>query len=154
MDVIGDKQVDVAVAIVVNESASGAPPLLLTPQSRASRYVREGSVAIVSIKNILAKVRTENVVEAVVVVIANANPRSPTLMVKTRFFRDISERSVAIVLIQSVGGAFGSTLEPGATEDKNVHPPVIVVVNEGATATRRLQNVFFGVHASVDYRLA
>src|SRR5215469_2883742 len=153
-DIVRNKQVEVAVAVEVNKRAPRAPPLLLAPQSRASRYIGESSVSVVTIKNVLAEICAENIFESVVVVIPDADAASPTHAVKPRLLRNVGERSVAIILVQPIRRAIRSAFNPRAAKDKQIHPSVIVVVNEGASAAGGFQNVFLGVHAAVDHRLA
>src|SRR5205807_7812688 len=42
--------------------------------------------------------------------------------------------------------------EPGTGKQKNIHPTIVVVVNESATTAGRFQNVFVGISTTVDDR--
>src|SRR5437762_1182644 len=150
--VVGDEKVEMTVAIKVHETATGAPKSLLAPQSRGLGYVGEGAVAIIAVEEVLPKPRNENVVKAVVIVIANANAASPTNRAQSGFFRDICESAIAIVLVKAIGRALGSAFQARSRQNENVHPPVVVVVNEGAAATSRLENVLRFLAAAVDDR--
>ena len=50
--------------------------------------------------------------------------------------RDVGERPVTIVLVEAVGGAGRSAFEAGAGEQEEIHPAVIVVVDERTAAAR------------------
>ena len=61
--------------------------------------IRERAVAIISVQRVLAVVGDEQIVVAIVVVIADATGLSPSRrMFKARAFGDVGERSVAVVL--------------------------------------------------------
>ena len=76
-DVVRDEQIEVAVAVVVEEAAAGAPARLRVPEPRRLRHVGEGPVAVVAIEPVLAEERAEEILEAVVVVVADADAGRP-----------------------------------------------------------------------------
>ena len=66
------------------------------------------AVAVIAIELVLPKVGAEQVLEAVVVVVAHAHRRRPAQIVQARLFGYVGKRAVAIVLIEAVrrsGGA-------------------------------------------------
>src|SRR5262249_42286441 len=136
VDVVGDEKVEVAVAIVVDEGAAGVPALAGPRDTGPFRDVSEGAVAIVVIEDVFAEVGDEQVLEAVVVVIANANALSPAGVDETGFDRDVGKGAVAIVLEQMTGGglAGGKAFEAGAVDEEDVKPAVVVVVVESEGA--------------------
>src|SRR5215472_11648301 len=103
------------IAVVINERAAGAKPWLLVPQPGRLGYVRKS---------------------AVVVVVSDANSRSPPERMQTCFLGNICKCPVTIVFVQPVRGAFRGASEPRAAQHKQIHPSVVVVINEGATASR------------------
>src|SRR5580700_225058 len=89
-----------SVAIVVHPGAAGVParfgPGL--QQSRAFRNIGESSVAVVVIQSVLSVVRDEQIVPAVVVVIADTAGLSPTgAHFEARTLGDVGKRAVAII---------------------------------------------------------
>ena len=80
VDVVGDEQVEVAVAIVIDKSAAGVPASFRAGlnQSRLFGYIGERAVAVIAIERVLAVVSDEEIVVAVVVVIADAAGLAPT----------------------------------------------------------------------------
>ncbi len=150
--VVGDEQVQVAIPVVVQEAASGSPARLGVQEPRRLRHVREGSVAVVPVEGVLPEAGAEEIFEAVVVVVPDADSGSPTHGTQAGLFRDIGERPVTIVLVEAVGRARRSAVEAGAREQEDIHPAVVVVVDERTAAARRLQDVLLAFDASIDRR--
>ena len=108
------------------------------------------SVAVVSIETILSEVSTEDVIEAVVVVVADANAICPADRLQSCFLRHVGECAVAIVLVEPIGRFRRIALEPRARKQKDIHPAVVVVVDECAATPVGLEDVLLRVHAAVD----
>src|SRR5262249_49338691 len=94
MHVVGNEQIEIAVAIIVNETASRSPTLLLVPKASTLGYVSKRAIAVVAIQTVLSEVSTKNVLETVVVVIADAHAGGPTRRLQTCLFRDIGKGTV------------------------------------------------------------
>src|SRR5258708_19319152 len=145
INVVGDKQVEPAVAIVVDEGAPGIPALAIAGDAGFFAHVGKGAVAVVVVENILAKISDEEIFEAVIVVIANADALSPARVRHTRLGRDIGESAITIVFEQMrrwlLSG--GKTFQAPAVYQKNIQPAVVVVVIKSDAATCGLQQVFF-----------
>ena len=141
------------VAVIVHECTSGSP-------SRGTRFqqtgllghICESSITVIFVKPIVTKISTENIFEAIVVVVANTNSVRPAGRRQSRFLCHVGERAIAIVLIEAVRCFRRITFQAGSGEDKNVHPSVIVVVDEGAPASVRLHDVFLRLHPAVNDR--
>src|SRR5207248_5692453 len=73
INIISDDQVQLAIAVVIQEGAAGAPVFAVASDACRFAYVCEGAVAVVVIQAILAVVGDEQVVEAVIIVIARAD---------------------------------------------------------------------------------
>src|ERR1700757_2996924 len=76
--VVGDEQVEVAVAVVIHKAATRAPAGLVVPQPGRLGHIGEGAVTIVAEEAILAVVRAEDIFESVVVVVADTHSGSPS----------------------------------------------------------------------------
>src|SRR2546423_7725491 len=71
---------------------------------------------------------------------------------QSRFFRNIGKSAISVVLIETIARTFGCALQARAREDENVHPAVVVVVNESAATASRLDEIFFLLRPAVDNR--
>jgi len=152
VDVIGDEEIEMAVAIVVHEGTAGVPALAGGGDAGFFADVGEGAVAIVVIENIFAEVGDEEIVETVVVVIADADALSPAGVREAGFGGDIGESAVAIIFEEMRGGllAGGEAFEARAVDEKNVEPAVVVVVVEGDAAAGGFEEIFVFVLAAED----
>ena len=153
INVISHEQVQVPVAIVVDPGAAGAPAALLVEEAGPLGDVAEGAVAVVVVEHVLSPIRDEDVVEAVVVVVADSDGRGPSGPPQARFVGHVGERTVAIVFVEAVGGLLGICIEPGTREEQNIQPAVVVVVQKRTAATRRLENVGALLGIAVNRRL-
>ena len=104
--------------------------------------VVEASVALVSIEPVLAPVGDEQIVVAVVVVVAGAAPW-PQPLAQPGARRDVLERAVAAIAIEVVRRllALRKSLQRGAVHEKDVDPAVAVVVEGGGAGARGLDQV-------------
>src|ERR1700740_3563050 len=127
------------IAIVIHERAARAKPWLLVPEPSRFGHIRESSVAIVAVKRVLAEIGAKNIVKAVVVVVADANSACPPNRPQARFIRRIRKCSVSIILVQAVRCALRRASEPSPRQNEQIHPPVIVVINERAAASGRFK---------------
>ena len=88
-------------------------------EGRPCGDIGERAVAIVAIQNVLAPVGDEQIVESVVVVVANSDARRPAGAEQAGLLRHVGERAVAVVLVQAVGrapAARPSKREPDSTK--------------------------------------
>ena len=100
----------------------------------------------------MSEVGAKDVVEAVVVVIADADAVGPASGVEAGLFGDVGEGAVAIVFVEAVGCFGRIAFKASAGEQEDIHPAVVVVVDEGAAATVGFQDVFVGPFATIDGR--
>ena len=98
VDVVGDEEVEMAVAVVVEEGAAGVPTGGGLEEAGFGGDVGEGAVAVVAVEDVLAVVGDEEVVPAVVVVVADAAALSPAAAGEAGFSGDVGEGAVAVVL--------------------------------------------------------
>src|SRR5438128_2660430 len=114
-------------------------------------HIGKRTVAVVAIENILAPVGDEQVIVAVIVVIANAHRGHPAGALQSRLFRNVRKRAVTIVLVQAVSATLGWAFETRAAKQEDIDPAVIVVIDERGASTYGLENVLFSIHAAVNY---
>src|SRR5437762_14219510 len=73
IDIVGDEEIEFAVANVVDKRAAGVPALAVPAHARIISYIRARAITIVVIKNVVAKLTHNDVIEAVIVVITIAD---------------------------------------------------------------------------------
>src|ERR1043166_1528524 len=149
VDVVGDKEIELAVLVVIEEGTAGVPAF--QPLRREAcglrdagllRDVRELAVAVVAIQDAIAPVRHKEVVITVVIVVADATTLTPAGARKTRGEGYVSECPVPIVLVKAAGWfvAFARLrLEARAVDQEDVQPSVVVVIEKRNPAARCLQ---------------
>ena len=152
VDVVGDEEVEVAVAVVVEERAAGVPSGLRLQEACFGGDIGEGAVAVIAIEDILSVVADEEIVPAIVVVVADAATLSPAAAAKAGFGCDVGEGAVAIVFEEVRDGllTFGEAFDAGAVDEEDVEPVVMVVVKEGHAAACGFEEVSVLVLATVD----
>src|SRR4029077_9899939 len=95
------------------------------------------AVAVVVVEDVLAEVGDEEIVEAVVVVIADADGLPPAGMNEARLSGDVGESTVAIIFVQAIGGLLAGrkAFQTRAIHQENIEPAIVVVIVEGDAAT-------------------
>src|SRR4029079_19416148 len=102
VDVVGRKKVEPAIAVVVEKRAPCSPANLVARHSRGARDVLESAVSLVAIEAILPPIRDEEIIPAVVVIVADACGLPPATGANARTRRDVLERAVAAIAIEVI----------------------------------------------------
>ena len=104
------------------------------------------------IQDVLAKVSQEQIIVAVVIVIADADAVTPARMAESRFLGHIGESAVAIVVIEVICRflAGGKSLVLGAVQQEDIEPAIVVVIEEGDSTTVGLHDVLLRVFVTVN----
>src|SRR3954462_6003146 len=89
-------------------------------------HVRESSVAVVSIKNVVTVIRNKEIIEAVVIVVADGHRRRPSRPQHSSHCGHVRKCSVAVVLVEPIRGTWRVAFQPRSVQDKEIDPPVIV----------------------------
>ena len=139
--IAGDEQIQMTVAVIVQKTAARAPA---GPRSRDAgffRDIRKRPIAVVAVEHVLPPVRDEQIVEAVVVVVADTTRLPPAGVGQPRLLRDIGECAVAVVVKQVTGrlAVPHFRVEAAAVHQKDVEPAVVVVVEERRAAAHFLE---------------
>ena len=159
--VVRDEEIEPAVAIVIHEGATRAPPDARCGQPRPRSRILESAAAI-PVEHVLAVVGEEQVGPAVVVVITGAYARCPSGAPQARGLGHILESPVSLVAIQAVGGrGAGSVrdflarafLQPCAAERQRIEPPVVVVIDERHARAVGLDDEPLAIDAAIDHRV-
>ena len=77
IDIVGDEEVEMAIAIVVDERAACVPARAFAGDAGFLADVGESSISVVVIENIFAVVGDEEIFVAIVVVVTDADALSP-----------------------------------------------------------------------------
>src|SRR5579863_2475766 len=113
-DVVRNEKIEVAIAVVIKETASRAPAWLIAQKAGRLGHVSKRSIAIVAVKTVLTKIGAEDVFEAVVVVVPDADAGGPAHGLQSCLLGDVGESAVAVVFVKAIGGARRITGQAGA----------------------------------------
>ena len=144
IEIAGNEQVQVAVAIVIAESRTGMPDIAAADMC-LFRDVDEGAVAPVLVQNIATEIGDEQVGEAVIVVIRGDAAKTPATAGDAGLERHVRERAVTVIAIKMVGGSLGffalQIRKSGTVDQIQVHPAVVVVVDPADARAVHLKHV-------------
>ena len=143
-----------AVAVVVHETAAGAEPWLIVQKPGGLGHIGKSSVAVIAIKSVLPETGAKDVVEPVIIVVADADSTGPSDGMQASFFGDVRECPVPVVFVKPIRRALGNASETRAAQDKQVHPAIVVVIHERTAASGGLHDVLFEFHVPIDDRPA
>ena len=99
----------------------------------------------------MTPVSTEQVVPAVIVVIAHANAGSPAGPSQTGLSRDVGKGSIPVIFVEVRGGGilrcvgFSQTY---SVRQIDIQPAIVVIVEESQAAALYLDQVFLGFGSS------
>ena len=141
LDVVGHEQVQESIAVVVEKSATRAEANGIAMEPRLFGDIGKSPVPIVPVQLVLPVVGAKQIFMPVVVVVADTHAVGPAGVLQPCLFGDIGEGAIPVVLVQPVRSACGYAVQAPASDDENIHPPVVVVVKEGATSSHRFNNV-------------
>src|SRR5271157_1369209 len=99
LHIVGDDEIEFAVAIVIDPGGAGGE-LVRAPESRGLGHIGESAVAVVVEEMALADGGNENVVEAVVVVIADRDTHPKKRNAEARLARYVGEGAVMVVVVE------------------------------------------------------
>ena len=101
-------------------------------------------------RTLLVVIGEEQIVQPIIVVIADGDAGDPAGTREAGFRGDIEKRSIAIVFVQPVAGAGRSGAEARATQDQNIEPAIVIVIEERDAATDGFEDMMFGVDGSIN----
>ncbi len=117
--------------------------------ARRGADLRKFSVIVV-VQPVLTVVRHVQIFPAVVVVIAHAHALAPTARREPSLHRHVGERAVMIVVVQMIGRRLSrrKSFQRRAVDQKNIRPPVVVIVKNRHARASRFDDEFLGVDPS------
>ncbi len=115
-------------------------------------HIGEGAIAIVAKERVLPVVADEEIVPAVVVVVADAASLSPSAARQAGFDGDIGEGAVAIIFEEVADRLLplGEAFQSRAIDQEDIEPVILVVVIESDAAAGGFEQVLVLVFAAVD----
>ena len=149
LDVAGDVQVEVAVAVCVEERATGAPSA--GRDSRPGGDVLESAVAAVAEQDVRPPVRHVEIEKAVAVEVPGARAVPPGREVDARLLRHVLELPSAEIPVESVAvrDTLAGRRQLRGGHEVDVEQPVAVVIEQCDAAARGLQDVVFRRTAAI-----
>src|SRR6202030_14530 len=91
------------IPIVIEPRAASPPANLVVVDAGFAGDIRKRAVAVVVKENVVSPEATEEIVPAVVVVVAHADAGLPARAAQSRFLRHIGKGPVAVVLVKVRG---------------------------------------------------
>ena len=128
--IVRDEQVEFAITIVIEKGAAGAKAWLGTEQAGLFRDIGERTVAVIPVERVLLPAGDENVFKTVVVVVADRNAVKIAGAKQACTLSHVGKRAIAVVFIKTIGGFARRIAKPGAGENQDIEPVVVVVVEE------------------------
>ena len=142
-DVVGDEEIEVTIAIVIDESCARRPSRIANLGLLCN--IAESSIAVIFEEMIRPYAGDIKIVEAVVVIIRDRYAHAPADVTHPSFVRNISETTVAIVMVERAPG-FSIRLQKVDGErvyEIDIQISVVVVVKNCYSATHRLYDISF-----------
>ena len=75
-------------------------------QTRHLRHISESAVAVVAVQDVLRPGGDKEVLETVIVIVADSHAACPALTHQPRFGGHVGESTVAVILVKPVGCSF------------------------------------------------
>src|ERR1051326_2989119 len=99
LDIVGDRQIQLAIAIVIDPGGAGAE-LLDACKTGVCRYIRKRTVAIVVKQTVLPQTSHKDVIVTIIVVVTDGRPHSIDTDGQAGFRSNVGEGPVMVIVIQ------------------------------------------------------
>ncbi len=144
IDEAADEEVEAAVVVIIEPDGAAAPAG--SGDAGFGGDVGESAVAIIVIENAAGILRDVEIGEAVGVVIADGDAHAVGVSGHAGFFGDVGEGAVAIIAIERVAQRLRRSVEiaGAAVDEVDVHPAVVVVIEEAAAGADGFGEIPFG----------
>src|SRR5687768_16947649 len=137
-----DKKVQLSVAVIIHPGAAGPIAGTRMQQTRSLGDIDEFTVTLITEQKVLAPTGDKDVVEPIVIVIADRDSRCPHTASQARLRGDVFERAVAVVVIKTNGGTGWSSARcTAAGKHHDIHPAVVVVIEKRAAAADGVEDI-------------
>ena len=143
VDVVDDYQVEISIAVIVDEGATCAPALG-GEQAAFFGLVAKRAISLIPVQNILSPLGDEHVGVAIIVDVTRTDTLAPPGTRDSRFFGDVFElQSTQIVIEERLG--LRAVAQASAIHQQDVGETVIVVVENCYTGSGGFRDVLFSV---------
>src|SRR5579859_4914560 len=141
MGVARDKEIDVAVAIVV--APRGAGHEAAAPDASLVGDILEFAVAQVAIESAAGVAGNEEVELAIVVVVGDGHAHAPALAGQASFPGDVAEGAVGFLMIQGDHGvaAGAQAFDRGAVDNDDVQAAIVVAIEKAYAAAGGVDDI-------------
>ncbi len=114
-------------------------------ETRLFRDIDELALPGVLVQNLLPEISHQQIVVAIVVVVANAGPLPPAASHQVGLFGDIGKRAVPIVLVEMIRRLLPlwKAFQSCSIDKKYVRPAIVVVIEDCNPAAGSFDDVFF-----------
>ncbi len=149
---MGDEKIQLAVVIIIKPHRACGKSLIADP--RLSGNVGKPAIAQIMEKMIGPDGGDVNIYIAVVVIVADSAAQSVHFYREAGLPRHIGKRAVLIVVIERGEGFAGLMSWPvHGIDQKNVLPPVIVVIEKAHAAAHRFREILFSEGSAVVFEV-
>ena len=135
LDETANDQVETPIVVVVEPDGARAP----TRRSHAGFFghVSECAVTVVVIKDAARILRDVEVWPTISVIITDGNAHSVSIAGNAGACGHVGERAVTVIVIEGIAQRLRRVVEVAlaAVDEVDIHPTIVVVVDEGATWT-------------------
>ena len=140
--VVGDEKIEIAVAVIVDEGAAGAPARAGDGQPGFRRDVGEFAAAPVAVQDVGPVVGDQQIGVAVVIDIAYTGGLCPAGAGEAGFAADLGKMAPAVVAIELRVSRCCAPLKDGPVGDEDIVGSVAVVIEDGGAGSGALEQVF------------
>ena len=139
-----DEEVEPAVVVVVEPDGAGGPSWSRDP--RLLGHIGERAVAVVAVQNAAPVLRDVKIGKTIAVIVAHGCTHAIAATGDAGLFGHVRECAVAVIAVKGVAQRLGRSkyVALAAVHQVDVHPAVVVIVEESATRASRLGQIFFG----------
>src|SRR5882724_4543951 len=139
-----NEQIQKPVIVVVEPDSAGSPAGC--GDAGLGGHVGKGAISIVVIQNAVPVLCHIEVGKSVAIVVTDGNALAVSAGNNAGLFGDVREGAVAVISIQSIPQRrIGSVkIALAAVDQIDVHPPVVVVIQERTASPRSFGQIFLG----------
>src|SRR6266498_792517 len=135
MDEARDKEIELAVVVIVEPNGAGGPAW--RGHTGLLAHIRKRPISTVMIEDVSSVAGNVKILPAVAIVITRGHAHTEASPCHAGFLGDVGECSIVIIMIKRVLERFCRSKKIGrsAIDEVDIHPTIVVIIEEGASAT-------------------
>src|ERR1700688_2628482 len=149
VDIVNDYQVEMSVAVIVDEGATCAPTVR-GEQTAFFGLIAKRAIPLIPVQDILSPLGDEHVDVAVIIDVTRTDALAPPWTRDSRFFGDLFKLQSAQVVVEERLGLRAAP-QAAAIHQKNVGETIIVIVENCHTRSGGLDDVLFSMFCPGDF---